>query len=179
MSNEFKYQLSVQFGPAVGPPPSKDKDFRKPAAMLNVRAVTADEFHAALVGIKGAYMEQAILDVVKKYGGALVTAGSFPPPPQFTPDEAHQPTQPGDDDETPAGPKLNEERLTVQNLDISPTKNPKYIRYSAKFSNGTRAGTIVKEHGQILREAYGSQKAVFVSFVQNGDYTNIGTVRLA
>lgn len=68
--------------------------------------------------------------------------------------------------------------LTVAYLDTTTgEKNGKpWTRYTAKFSDGTKASTFSASHGDILAEAEKTGDAVICSFEKNGNFTNLTSV---
>ena len=68
--------------------------------------------------------------------------------------------------------------LSVVYLDTATgEKNGKpWTRYTAKFSDGTKASTFSASHGDILTEAKKTGDAVICSFEKNGNFTNLTSV---
>ena len=71
--------------------------------------------------------------------------------------------------------------LTVSYLDTATgEKNGKaWTRYTAKFSDGTKASTFSATHGEILSEAKRTGSPVSCQFEKAGNFTNILDVRFA
>lgn len=71
--------------------------------------------------------------------------------------------------------------LTVTYLDTATgEKNGKaWKRFSAKFSDGTKASTFSESHGEILAEAKSTGAAVVCAFETKGNFVNLIDVRLA
>lgn len=71
--------------------------------------------------------------------------------------------------------------LTVSYLDTATgEKNGKpWTRYTAKFSDGTKASTFSATRGDILAQAKKTGEAVYCTFEKNGNFTNLTDVRFA
>lgn len=54
-----------------------------------------------------------------------------------------------------------------------------WTKFTAKFSDGTRASTFDTKHGEILRAAQESGATVAVEFEKNGQYVNVADVAMA
>jgi len=103
------------------------------------------------------------------------------PPPAHRPAPASEarpaaPAAPPASGGSPAcsGTDLNVEGFIVTN-GVNKAGNP-WTRYSATFSDGTKASTFDTKYGALLQSAYDNQTGVVVAFEKSGNFTNITSV---
>ena len=100
------------------------------------------------------------------------------PPPANRPSPASEarPTPPAPAPTTPeAGPALT---VTFVDTATGEKAGKPWTRYSAKFSDGTKASTFDTKHGALLQEAKAKNLPVIVGFAKQGNFTNITSVIL-
>ena len=100
-----------------------------------------------------------------------------PPANRPAPESAARPPAPAVPPASGGSPAL----LSVVYLDTATgEKNGKpWTRYTAKFSDGTKASTFSATHGDTLAQAKSTGEAVYCKFEKNGNFTNLTDVRFA
>ena len=100
-----------------------------------------------------------------------------PPANRPAPESAARPPAPAVPPASGGSPAL----LSVVYLDTATgEKNGKpWTRYTAKFSDGTKASTFSATHGDTLAQAKKTGEAVCCKFEKNGNFTNLTDVRFA
>lgn len=100
-----------------------------------------------------------------------------PPANRPAPESAARPPAPAVPPASGGSPAL----LAVVYLDTATgEKNGKpWTRYTAKFSDGTKASTFSATHGDTLAQAKKTGEAVYCKFEKNGNFTNLTDVRFA
>jgi hypothetical protein len=100
-----------------------------------------------------------------------------PPATRPAPESAARPSAPAAPPASGGSPAL----LSVVYLDTATgEKNGKpWTRYTAKFSDGTKASTFSATHGDTLAQAKSTGEAVYCTFEKNGNFTNLTDVRFA
>ena len=100
-----------------------------------------------------------------------------PPANRPAPESAARPPAPAGPPASGGSPAL----ISVVYLDTATgEKNGKpWTRYTAKFSDGTKASTFSATHGDTLAQAKKTGEAVYCKFEKNGNFTNLTDVRFA
>lgn len=102
---------------------------------------------------------------------------AHPPANRPAPESAARPATPA----APPAPGGSPALLSVVYLDnATGEKNGKaWTRYTAKFSDGTKASTFSATHGEALAQAKSTGEAVYCKFEKNGNFTNLIDVQFA